>query len=132
MCVAFILACFSIFQNGCVDVRDGIYNNIFLFIFNATSMCLIIYSAIQLLLPNNDTSYFALYLKYLGENAITYVCFNELAISISLLLAKKTISAAVPLFLIHSGVLLLSLFILYIANGVIINSKLKVFLGKGK
>lgn len=132
LCVAFIVVCFSIFQNGRVDMHEGIYNNILLFIFNSTSMCLVLYNIIKLLLPHNCNSYLVLYLKHLGDNAITYVCLQGLTIYFCMKFVKKIIPTAVPFFLTHFVVLCLVLFVLYIVNAVIVNSKLKVFLGKGK
>lgn len=78
-----IMTYLSIFRNGIINMRIGLYSNIFLFWFNSVGACWTgLFLAILLSKYKNK---FALMvnsgLQRMGRNSMTYLCMNQLVIS---------------------------------------------------
>lgn len=118
---------FLIFFNGYVNMRKGIYSNIFLFWINAVG-CIIIGINICKYIVNkmkNITLPILSWICVVGRDSLVFLCVNEFVI----LILRKTIffdNKIISSFVI----LMFTILICYLINYSIQNTKLRIFIGK--
>ena len=111
--------------NDLVNMRLGIYGNEFLFYVNAILMTLFLYLLCKFI--SNFKSCFINEIAYIGKNSIVYLGFNQL---ILIFLKKISVDNNWLNFLLKILSLMLCLGLLHCITKVIMNSKLKILIGK--
>lgn len=123
----FILA----FLNGYINVREGTYSNVVIFLIVSVIMIIGLYiliKNIKCFIPNKLRNE----LIFIGENSIVYVCFNQIVIiAITKVLNIVLIANVIVLLLFMKLVIfLLSMIFLKIAVYILNNDKFKILIGK--
>ena len=72
----------SIFINGYVSMRSGLYSNLFLFWVNAVGMCIILMNLCRVIDDWDCLKKINEVLKNLSENSIYYLCLNQIIITV--------------------------------------------------
>lgn len=133
------LAIFSvlIIANGVVNMRTGSYSIIPLSFLNGAGFSIVILNICKLAEQKAEKSKMLMIpcngLKYVGENSIVYLCFNQLCI----LLLNKVRSVVIPgsasetiMFLVHCAMLVCTMVMLAIGVRILTNKRLKFLIGK--
>ena len=123
-----IITTISIFLNGYVNMRMGIYKNIILYWINVIASCIILINISKKIENVNSIliKKVILVLKYVGINAITYIGLNQLVILIN----SNFLNAITIKYIPNIINLILTLVILFVINQLIMKSKIKKILGK--
>lgn len=123
--VAGVIGCL-IFCNGYVNMRNGIYSIIVLFWINAILSTILGMNFSKIMLKKNKSKLTDIIIN-IGKNSITYVCLNQLVISII-----KRILMILPINNILLKLLMLPVTIitLYICDYIFNNSRLRIFIGR--
>ncbi|KEZ91204.1 acyltransferase family protein [Lacrimispora celerecrescens] len=120
------ISMFLIFTNGYVNMRTGTYAIIPLFWINAI-LAIIIGINLSKYLERSLLKSVHGFLLFIGRNSIVYLCLNQLII----LCVRKTIRVVgLPLITTKISIFVIAMILLSLCTYVIINTRLKVFLGK--
>ncbi|MGN1165381.1 MAG: acyltransferase family protein [Lachnospiraceae bacterium] len=123
-----VITTISIFANGYINMREGIYSTIPLFWINATLSIIVGTNFVRLIYPYIQNNFIGKWLTRIGRDSIVYVCLNNVVIlvvnkGLNIVGAQKFVSKILILFI--------TLVLLFIADKIIVNTKLKVLIGKG-
>lgn len=133
-CVLGVLTILLIFLNGYVNMRTGTYAMIPLFWINVVLAIIVGYNLSKLIYPIIKNNFLGKYLVSVGRNSIVYVCLNQIAISFVSngfkLIGLDFSNASILTFLFQTVILFATLFILWISDMLISNTKLKIIIGK--
>lgn len=82
--VVLVVLPFSVFYNGKVNLRTGVYNNIVLFLVNALSIIILIWKVSLWIYDESEQRKISRHvtrrIESIGRNSIVYVCLNEMVI----------------------------------------------------
>lgn len=120
-----ILCYITININTSVNMRLGIYGNVFLFFFNAISMTIALYFLICIV--NKSNGLLIKELSYIGKNSIVYLGFNQLVL---IFLKKIKVEDSIMGMITKLISLVICLCILHIISHIITTSKAKLLIGK--
>lgn len=126
-----VVCCILIFTNGYINMRIGRYSIIPLFWINAIMAILIGWNISRFIekisVKCSILKMTSLWLKNVGKNSIIYVCLNQLVIYVYNIFANYILIPQIVNKIIE---LILVMFILYICDLIIRNTKLKIIIGR--
>ncbi len=133
----FVISFFSIMHTGYVNMRTGVYPNLFLFFLNLFLAILLYVNVSKILLKINFLSFLTRRIKYIGENSLVSLCFNQLIILICSFLFQHFHFTSyfldilhLPLFLYNIILFLLVMTILFFLTKFFMETKLRILFGK--
>lgn len=131
-----IMICLSIFKNGIINMRLGLYANIILFWINSVGACWVGLIFSILLSQSKSKRVFMLNrcLKRIGSNSMVYLCMNQLVISEvwNVVVSWQEISDyIVPGGMLFSIVVFsLSMILLFLGDAIVSEIGLKIIVGQ--
>lgn len=117
--------------NGYINVREGTYSNVIIFIIVSVIMTIGLYILIKNMkcfIPNKLKNE----LIFIGENSMVYVCLNQIVIIFvtKFLNIMLTTDAIILLLIMKLIIFMISMILLKIAVYILNNDKLKLLIGK--
>lgn len=123
-----ILTIVLIFVNGYINMREGTYAIIPLFWLNSVLSTLVILNFSRLVYPFIEQNIMGRWLCGIGKCSIVYVCLNQIIIFIVTLCVNKYLVLSFVLAKILITVVVFGF--LFIINHIIINTRLRILIGK--
>lgn len=113
--------------NGYINMRTGSYAIIPLFWVNAMLSIIVGINLARLVYPYIQNNHIGNWLTSIGRNSIVYVCLNQIVIRI----VNNIVNVAkFPIMFSKTVILIITLLVLYIVSNIIVNTKLKILIGK--
>ena len=135
--ILFVVSFYSIMHTGYVNMRTGVYPNLFLFFLNLILAILFYVNVSKILLKFRFFSFFTQKIKYIGENSIVSLCFNQIVILIFNFLLQASHISTFLLNIVGNSLLLYNLFlfvlvivVLYFLTKLFTETKLRILFGK--
>lgn len=126
--VALIVGSILTYANGYVNVRQGIYSNIYLYLITASLMTWGLYILSKYVSHNKN--FIIRELIYIGRNSLVYVCLNQLLLLFFNHSGKIFIHNIFFLFAYKIGVFVITMLVLHIITFFLNRRKLKWIIGK--
>lgn len=124
-----VITCYLIYINGYINMRTGQYANISLFWINALLSIIIVWNTSKFFVytfnKKGRLGKFIYFIKIMGRDSITFLCLNQIVIC--------TLNIILPVFNIYIRkicILVITIFLLFVLNHVLSNTKIKIILGK--
>ncbi len=122
-----VISVILIFMNGYINMRTGTYAIIPLFWINAMLSIIVGINFARLLYQYIQNNYIGKWLTGMGRDSIVYVCLNQVVI----LIVKRCLDVIGLSPLLSKNVtLIITLLVLWVADKIIVNTKLKILIGK--
>ncbi len=116
-----------IFMNGYINMRTGTYAIIPLFWINAMLSIIVGINFARLIYQYIQNNYIGNWLTGIGRDSIVYVCLNQVVI---LIVNRGLNVIGLSPLLSKIAALIITLFVLWAADKIIVNTKLKILIGK--
>ena len=116
-----------IFLNGYINMRTETYAVIPLFWVNAVLAIIVGANLSKLLYKYIQNSIVEKWLLSVGKESIVYVCLNQVVI---IIIRKVTQMLNMPVYLSSVLILVITMAFLWIISKIIVNTKLKLLIGK--
>lgn len=116
-----------IFINGYINMRTGTYSNIPLFWINAMLSTIVGINIAKLMYQYIQNNYIGKWLTSIGRDSIVYVCLNQIVI---LIVNKGLNAVGLSIFFSKIVALAITLLVLFVADKIIMNTKLKALIGR--
>lgn len=133
----FIIHYFSIMNTGYVNMRTSSYPNVLVFLFNFALSMIFYLNLSKIILKYNIFNRVNKVLKYIGNNSIIFLCFNQFIIYLCYLFFERLGITNIILNILHineiiySGIIyIIAILILYGLTKLTMQSRLKYLFGK--
>ena len=135
--IILIIHYFCIMNTGYVNMRTGTYPNLFLFLLNFALSMIFYLNISKIILKYNVFNKVGKFIKYIGNNSIIFLCFNQFVIYLCYLLLERFGITDIFLNFFHMKefiysfvIYFLTIFILYLLTKIIMGCRLKHIFGK--
>ena len=132
ICILLVVASVLVFLNGYVNIRLTVYSNPLLFWINSILIIIIGWNICRIIYSCRDRIPLLVWkiidqINSIGRDSITYLCLNQIII---FLLNKVMILCGINMLLSRLLVLIITMILLFFINKVIMNTKLRIMVGK--
>lgn len=122
-----VITIILIFMNGYINMRTGTYAIIPLFWINAMLSIIVGMNFARLIYQYIQNNYIGNWLTGIGRDSIVYVCLNQVVI----IIVNRVLNViGLSPFLLKILTLIITLLVLWAADKIIVNTKLKILIGK--